>query len=426
MATVTEETSPAPEVGLRNRGQPSEVAENEHSQETPVNEKSGKRHRKPGGCCRWFFASFWWKAITFTIVGATPVWGIVMALPTLLQKLHCDSYFCQLRHWCLSLWLAVQFLYNFAMAQHVNPGGTTGVKPQFEASGQFVLHLDGDERRDGEAMLFAPNFCELCQNWKPPRSHHCSTCGQCVLRMDHHCPWLGNCVGMRNHGHFVLMYVFAIVGLTYAIVLCVSAIALENHNSHTMAPVKDAFRGSAVHFQSGGGGLSLSKLPMVLSPGMAGIATLLSAKVLVVVGLEVAIMTILTTIALIVVLSFGCPAIYFGSSGMTIIENRFPMKEYVQLKEKIYCPLGPGFYQRRRDENMREILGNDWWLRLLLPVRGAVDMRASVAPLASINGATLLKQRISEVESQGCQHEVGSVKQLGINPGPFEKTSSAA
>lgn len=31
-------------------------------------------------------------------------------------------------------------------------------------------------------------WCAKCAALKPPRAHHCSMCGICVLRMDHHCP----------------------------------------------------------------------------------------------------------------------------------------------------------------------------------------------------------------------------------------------
>ena len=31
---------------------------------------------------------------------------------------------------------------------------------------------------------------ECFGTWKPPRTHHCSTCGVCRRGFDHHCPWL--------------------------------------------------------------------------------------------------------------------------------------------------------------------------------------------------------------------------------------------
>lgn len=33
----------------------------------------------------------------------------------------------------------------------------------------------------------AVSICKKCMKPKPPRTHHCSVCNSCVLKMDHHC-----------------------------------------------------------------------------------------------------------------------------------------------------------------------------------------------------------------------------------------------
>lgn len=33
----------------------------------------------------------------------------------------------------------------------------------------------------------ASGICKKCIAPKPPRTHHCSVCQRCVLKMDHHC-----------------------------------------------------------------------------------------------------------------------------------------------------------------------------------------------------------------------------------------------
>jgi palmitoyltransferase len=50
----------------------------------------------------------------------------------------------------------------------------------------------------------AIRYCGICQHIKPDRAHHCSSCGQCVLKMDHHCICLNKCVSFTNYKFFLL------------------------------------------------------------------------------------------------------------------------------------------------------------------------------------------------------------------------------
>lgn len=47
-------------------------------------------------------------------------------------------------------------------------------------------------------------YCRKCKQLKPPRCHHCSICGRCILKMDHHCVWVVNCIGALNYKFFLL------------------------------------------------------------------------------------------------------------------------------------------------------------------------------------------------------------------------------
>ncbi|XP_029703282.1 palmitoyltransferase ZDHHC2 [Takifugu rubripes] len=57
----------------------------------------------------------------------------------------------------------------------------------------------------------AIRFCERCQLLKPDRSHHCSVCDKCVLKMDHHCPWVNNCVGFSNYKFFMQFLAYSLL-----------------------------------------------------------------------------------------------------------------------------------------------------------------------------------------------------------------------
>ncbi|KAF8158187.1 DHHC palmitoyltransferase-domain-containing protein [Crassisporium funariophilum] len=47
-------------------------------------------------------------------------------------------------------------------------------------------------------------WCRKCWAPRAERTHHCSICNRCVLKMDHHCPWIGaKCIGHRTYPAFL-------------------------------------------------------------------------------------------------------------------------------------------------------------------------------------------------------------------------------
>ena len=90
-----------------------------------------------------------------------------------------------------------------------------------------------DKVRKACESFDSARWCYSCQAYKPPRCHHCTQCGRCVLRCDHHCICLcfffiplpsslglrhlygcagvGGCVSYRNHKAFVQLVVYGLI-----------------------------------------------------------------------------------------------------------------------------------------------------------------------------------------------------------------------
>lgn len=94
-------------------------------------------------------------------------------------------------------WILVNFVFHYYMGFSVSPGHPP----------KHGLHVE------------TTDVCKKCLTPKPPRTHHCSICNQCVLKMDHHCPWMNHCVGHWNHRYFYMFLIYALIGCLFLIMI---------------------------------------------------------------------------------------------------------------------------------------------------------------------------------------------------------------
>lgn len=90
-------------------------------------------------------------------------------------------------------WILLNFVFNYYMGFSTSPGHPPKTGLNLEST----------------------TMCKKCLTPKPPRTHHCSICDQCVLKMDHHCPWMNHCVGHWNHRYFYLFMVYTNLGCLF-------------------------------------------------------------------------------------------------------------------------------------------------------------------------------------------------------------------
>lgn len=106
----------------------------------------------------------------------------------------------------LGVMLYVLQMWAYTFAVFTSPGTPMDNKHAYShlpTSENSMLAAAVTVKSDGQER-----FCKKCQCRKPDRTHHCSSCRTCVLKMDHHCPWLANCLGLHNYKAFLLFLIY--------------------------------------------------------------------------------------------------------------------------------------------------------------------------------------------------------------------------
>ncbi|KAJ9178710.1 hypothetical protein P3X46_010570 [Hevea brasiliensis] len=116
------------------------------------------------------------------------------------------SYFCGIFHLSITLILSIVTISMFSLAAFRCPG-----TPPIIQWGSYPVV--------GKGYLENYTFCHYCSKPKSPRTHHCRSCGMCILDMDHHCPFIGNCVGAANHQYFIAFLISAVFSTIYVSIM---------------------------------------------------------------------------------------------------------------------------------------------------------------------------------------------------------------
>ncbi|KAG1711315.1 hypothetical protein DVH05_008568 [Phytophthora capsici] len=109
--------------------------------------------------------------------------------------------------WELLLFHSMTFLLCWSLTQTLRSDDSflprrTLTKEQLDELKLYAA--DPDETQIETKMNGAVRTCRKCRALKPDRTHHCSTCKRCVLKMDHHCVYINKCIGYFNYKFFVL------------------------------------------------------------------------------------------------------------------------------------------------------------------------------------------------------------------------------
>lgn len=209
-------------------------------------------------------------------------------------------------------------------------------------------------------------YCHKCNQMKPDRSHHCSVCGVCILRMDHHCVFVATCVGFYNHKFFVSFVFYAFLGCTFVAIAGLPAFL----NAIGEGPGRVGHGGANAHGSSRIAATLLAAFRVMFWVPMS-VASLLTSDSSWATGKLSPLMSTLIIVGYILSASFSFAlSIFVLFHAYLALRGRTTIEMY-DIVDPVRAARIAGYDLGWR-ENLRLVLGNNKW-HWLLPTRYGIE-----------------------------------------------------
>lgn len=127
----------------------------------------------------------------------------------------------------IGLYILHCVLFNYYYCIRISPGY---VPPDILDNNNIIQLLQQDPEFNTHNVsnihiLSKPyRYCYECKQVKPYRTHHCSVCNKCIMRMDHHCVFIAQCVGHYNIKYFIMFLLYIDIGCIFILSCCTTYI----------------------------------------------------------------------------------------------------------------------------------------------------------------------------------------------------------
>lgn len=127
---------------------------------------------------------------------------VMVLFSVVLPEFHSDTF---LMHFAfgLTLYIILEMMSNYFMCLYNRSYFESG-KISSPQSAKLLSTANGGKNWD---------YCVPCQQYYPPRAHHCPVCKHCILKRDTHCFVIGVCLGHKNLRFFLVFTFYCSVGL---------------------------------------------------------------------------------------------------------------------------------------------------------------------------------------------------------------------